>query len=35
MKKPWELDQPWFTITSMLAGILPIAALVVLIEVFT
>lgn len=33
MKAPWELDQPWFMITSFLAGLLFTLLLIILIEV--
>lgn len=33
MRAPWELKQPWFTITSALSGLLAALLVIILIEV--
>lgn len=35
MRAPWELDQPWFTITYILAGMIAGLAIIIPIEIFT
>lgn len=35
MKKPWELEEPWFVLTAWLAGTLMALALIIPVLVFT
>lgn len=35
MKSPWDLKQPWFTITSILFGFVVGLLIIIPIEVFT